>query len=71
MLWSPVSLWKGSTTILPLVENAVFHDVVNMLALAVEQRDVGQRVAVDGDQVGAGAGGDDAELARHGSAVRH
>ncbi len=34
-----------------------------VLALAVEERDIGERVAVDGDQIGAGARGDDADLA--------
>ena len=33
-----------------------------MLALAVEQRDVRERVAVDDNQIGARAGGDDTQL---------
>ncbi len=41
----------------------VLHDVGQVLALAVEARDIGERVAVDGDQIGAGARGDDADLA--------
>ena len=47
----------------PLIEHAVLHDVGQVLALAIEERDVGERVAVDRDQVGASIGGDDAELA--------
>ena len=47
----------------PLVEGAVLHDHREVGAVAVEQRDVGERVAGERDQIGAGAGRDDAEFA--------
>src|ERR1700741_5483761 len=47
-----------------LIERPVLHDVGQVLTLAVEQGNIGERVAIDSDQVGAGAGGNDSELAR-------
>src|ERR1700738_1893334 len=46
-----------------LVELAALHDNRQMRPLLGEDRDIPQRVAVDDEEIGEGAGGDDAELA--------
>src|SRR4051812_25256170 len=48
-----------------LVEPSALHDDGEMRALVLKEAEILQRVAVDDEEVGIGAGGDDAELTLH------